>query len=161
VPEFISQVPHDVINGQPLHYRCTPDGQYVLYSVGWDATDDEGVISHGGNQMTATGCGGCRRVADLAFGDARPLYSGPAPGTLDHPADAETVHHRAEARDQNVFARGIRTCPPSASAANARSASVSLGTESERKKPWKLGLFGGANRRRPSPWSGRRGSWCA
>jgi hypothetical protein len=52
VPEFISQLPQDVINGQPLHYRCTPDGQYVLYSVGWDATDDGGVISHGGNQMT-------------------------------------------------------------------------------------------------------------
>jgi hypothetical protein len=52
VPEFIGQLPHDVINGQPLHYRRTPDGQYVLYSVGWDATDDGGVIGRGGNQMT-------------------------------------------------------------------------------------------------------------
>ena len=52
VPEFISQAPHDVINGQPLHYRCTPDGQYVLYSVGWDATDDGGVFGRGGSHLT-------------------------------------------------------------------------------------------------------------
>jgi len=26
---------HDVINGQPLHYRRTDDGRFVLYSVGW------------------------------------------------------------------------------------------------------------------------------
>jgi hypothetical protein len=49
VPEFISQVPQDVINGQPLNYRRTPDGQYVLYSVGWDATDGGGVIGRGPN----------------------------------------------------------------------------------------------------------------
>ncbi len=41
-PEFINRVPHDVINGQPLKYRRTPDGQYVLYSVGWNQTDDGG-----------------------------------------------------------------------------------------------------------------------
>jgi hypothetical protein len=49
VPEFISQAPHDVINGQPLNYRRTPDGQYVLYSVGWDKTDGGGVIGRGKN----------------------------------------------------------------------------------------------------------------
>jgi hypothetical protein len=49
VPEFISQAPHDVINGQPLNYHRTPDGQYVLYSVGWDATDQGGVIGRGKN----------------------------------------------------------------------------------------------------------------
>jgi hypothetical protein len=49
VPEFIGQAPHDVINGQPLNYRRTPDGQYLLYSVGWDATDGGGVIGLGKN----------------------------------------------------------------------------------------------------------------
>ena len=44
VPEFISQLPHDVINGQPLKYRRTADGQYLLYSVGWNETDDGGVL---------------------------------------------------------------------------------------------------------------------
>ena len=43
-PQFIAQVPHDVINGQPLHYRRTSDGQFVLYSVGWNETDDGGQV---------------------------------------------------------------------------------------------------------------------
>ena len=43
-PQFIAKLPHDVINGQPLHYRRTSDGQFVLYSVGWNETDDGGVV---------------------------------------------------------------------------------------------------------------------
>ncbi len=43
-PQFLSTVPHDVINGEPLHYRRTEDGQFVLYSVGWNQTDDGGVV---------------------------------------------------------------------------------------------------------------------
>jgi len=43
-PQFITKLPHDVINGQPLHYRRTSDGQFVLYSVGWNETDDGGEI---------------------------------------------------------------------------------------------------------------------
>ena len=43
-PQFIAQLPHDIINGQPLHYRRTDDGKFVLYSVGWDEKDDGGKI---------------------------------------------------------------------------------------------------------------------
>jgi hypothetical protein len=43
-PQYLAQVPHDVIGGQPLHYRLTDDGQFVLYSVGWNETDDGGVV---------------------------------------------------------------------------------------------------------------------
>ena len=43
-PQFIAQLPHDLINGQPLHYRRTDGGQFVLYSVGWDEKDDGGKI---------------------------------------------------------------------------------------------------------------------
>ena len=43
-PQFMKQIPHDIINGQPLHYRRTADGQFVLYSVGWNETDDGGVV---------------------------------------------------------------------------------------------------------------------
>ena len=43
-PQFIGQVPHDIINGQPLHYLRTADGQFVLYSVGWNETDDDGEV---------------------------------------------------------------------------------------------------------------------
>jgi hypothetical protein len=45
-PQFLDPIPHDVINGQPLHYRRTNDGQFVLYSVGWNETDDGGVVVH-------------------------------------------------------------------------------------------------------------------
>lgn len=43
-PQFMGSVPHDVIGGQSLHYRLTEDGQFVLYSVGWNETDDGGVV---------------------------------------------------------------------------------------------------------------------
>jgi hypothetical protein len=43
-PHFMENIPHDIINGQPLHYRRTDDGQFVLYSVGWNETDDGGVV---------------------------------------------------------------------------------------------------------------------
>ncbi|MGH7940654.1 MAG: hypothetical protein ACREFR_06235, partial [Limisphaerales bacterium] len=43
-PQFIPSLPHDIINGQPLQYRRTADGQFVLYSVGWNETDDGGVV---------------------------------------------------------------------------------------------------------------------
>jgi hypothetical protein len=43
-PQFIAKLPHDIINGQPLLYRRTSDGQFVLYSVGWNETDDGGEV---------------------------------------------------------------------------------------------------------------------
>jgi hypothetical protein len=41
-PDFISVLPHDLINGQPLKYRPADDGQFILYSVGWNEKDDGG-----------------------------------------------------------------------------------------------------------------------
>jgi hypothetical protein len=43
-PQFIAKLPHDIINGQPLHYRRDASGQFVLYSVGWNEKDDNGVV---------------------------------------------------------------------------------------------------------------------
>jgi hypothetical protein len=43
-PQFMEKIPHDIIGGQPLHYRRTDDGQFVLYSIGWKETDDGGVV---------------------------------------------------------------------------------------------------------------------
>jgi hypothetical protein len=43
VPQFAEKLPHDIIGGQPLKYHLTADGQFVLYSVGWDEKDDGGV----------------------------------------------------------------------------------------------------------------------
>ena len=42
VPQFIEKLPHDIIGGQPLHYRRTGSGKFLLYSVGWNETDDGG-----------------------------------------------------------------------------------------------------------------------
>jgi hypothetical protein len=52
-PQFIGKLPHDIINGQPLHYRRTDDGNFVLYSIGWNETDDGGevVIRKGGSTV--------------------------------------------------------------------------------------------------------------
>ena len=42
VPQFIEKLPHDLIGGQPLHYHRTTDGKFLLYSIGWNETDDGG-----------------------------------------------------------------------------------------------------------------------
>jgi hypothetical protein len=43
VPRFIEKIPHDIIGGQPLKYRRTEHGGYLLYSIGWDEKDGGGV----------------------------------------------------------------------------------------------------------------------
>lgn len=45
VPQFITQLPHDIIGGKPLQYHRTADGKFLLYSIGWNETDDGGQIS--------------------------------------------------------------------------------------------------------------------
>ena len=42
-PQFMEKIPHDIIGGQPLHYHRTDDGKFLLYSVGWNETDDGGL----------------------------------------------------------------------------------------------------------------------
>lgn len=43
-PRFLAKLPHDVINGKPLKYRRNADGSFLLYSVGWNETDDGGEV---------------------------------------------------------------------------------------------------------------------
>jgi hypothetical protein len=45
VPRFAAALPHDIINGQPLKYRRTENGRFMLYSVGWNEKDDGGVVA--------------------------------------------------------------------------------------------------------------------
>jgi hypothetical protein len=42
VPQFLAQIPPDLIGGRPLHYRRADGGKFLLYSVGWNETDDGG-----------------------------------------------------------------------------------------------------------------------
>jgi hypothetical protein len=42
VPEFLSVVPLDAVDGKPLRYKLNPDGTFLLYSVGKNGVDDGG-----------------------------------------------------------------------------------------------------------------------
>lgn len=42
VPGFIERIPSDVITGELPRYRREDGGRFVLYSVGWNQTDDGG-----------------------------------------------------------------------------------------------------------------------
>ncbi|HEY1663138.1 MAG TPA: hypothetical protein VGI03_12025 [Verrucomicrobiae bacterium] len=52
VPQYIHQLPNDVIDGQTMKYRLISDDQFVLYSIGWDKMND-----------------GSRYMPSLNFGD--------------------------------------------------------------------------------------------
>ena len=58
-PRFIESNPTDVINGKPLRYQLKPGGGYVLYSIGWNETDDGGAVG-----LTKSGKG-----VDITQGD--------------------------------------------------------------------------------------------
>lgn len=45
VPQFLDQVPKDIIGGQPLHYHRTQDGSFLLYAIGWNQKDDGGTVA--------------------------------------------------------------------------------------------------------------------
>jgi hypothetical protein len=44
-PQLMEEIPHDVFNGLPLKYRRINDGQFVLYSIGWNGKDDGGNVA--------------------------------------------------------------------------------------------------------------------
>ncbi len=44
-PKFLAQIPSDLISGEPLRYRRTEAGNFILYAVGWNQTDDGGEAS--------------------------------------------------------------------------------------------------------------------
>jgi hypothetical protein len=41
-PRFVSQLPNDVVTGKPVVYHRLSDGEFQLYSIGWDGKDDGG-----------------------------------------------------------------------------------------------------------------------
>jgi hypothetical protein len=42
VPKVVRKLPHDIVTGEPLKYRRTDGGGFVLYSVGLNMVDDGG-----------------------------------------------------------------------------------------------------------------------
>ncbi len=47
-PSYIQQLPHDPITGSSLIYQKN-EGEYILYSVGWDGKDDGGLVPNKAN----------------------------------------------------------------------------------------------------------------
>jgi hypothetical protein len=46
-PEFIKALPQDPCSGEAFRYRPLRNDRFVLYSVGWNQTDDNGETSGG------------------------------------------------------------------------------------------------------------------
>jgi hypothetical protein len=44
-PDYLSAVPRDVVDGAPLRYRSSPNGGFLLWSVGWNESDEAGSVS--------------------------------------------------------------------------------------------------------------------
>ena len=42
-PTFLTDMPRDFMDGQPLRYRRNEDGAFTLYSVGQNCLDDGGM----------------------------------------------------------------------------------------------------------------------
>jgi len=51
VPELLNQPPIDFMDAQPLRYRLTGDGHFVMYSVGLDCADNGGEMRRPGRRM--------------------------------------------------------------------------------------------------------------
>jgi hypothetical protein len=43
-PAFLPSIPLDLVDQNPMRYRKTVDGRYLLYSIGFDLTDDNGKV---------------------------------------------------------------------------------------------------------------------
>lgn len=41
-PQFVREIPHDIITGEALHYSRIENNKFVLYSVGWNEKNDQG-----------------------------------------------------------------------------------------------------------------------
>lgn len=46
-PQFLVAIPNDLIGNLPLKYRRETNSNFVLYSVGWNETDDNGLSAPG------------------------------------------------------------------------------------------------------------------
>lgn len=44
-PRYLARLPTDLMDGKPLRYRRGEAGGYILYSVGWNQTDEGGEIA--------------------------------------------------------------------------------------------------------------------
>jgi len=96
MPDFLKTPLPDFMDGQPLRYRLTDDGHFLLYSVGLDCVDNGGKILTREERMTAlreSRSTGIAPEADLVW----PL---PAGDTA-----IQELHQREERAEQSRFYR--------------------------------------------------------
>jgi hypothetical protein len=70
-PRFVAKLPHDLITGEPLKYRPTDNGRFILYPVGWNETDDGGKIALTQKWTPKFGPGGKLDFSGSAWGEKR------------------------------------------------------------------------------------------
>ena len=74
VPELLKAPPVDFMDGQPLRYRLTQDGHFVLYSVGLDCVDNGGQMRQAAEARNAL-----RRIrARISVSRREPIWCGRA-----------------------------------------------------------------------------------
>ena len=44
-PHYLAKIPCDPCDGHPMRYKPSADGNYILYSIGWNGTDDNGQLA--------------------------------------------------------------------------------------------------------------------
>jgi hypothetical protein len=66
-PTFLGQIPDDPITAQPMHYRLIQPDQFLLWSVGWNLTDEGGKNGEWKNE------------GDIVWGKSLPRKSKPIP----------------------------------------------------------------------------------
>ncbi len=47
VPEFMDELPRDLVGGRPLQYRRLTDDHYLLWAAGWNEVDEGGIVGDG------------------------------------------------------------------------------------------------------------------
>ena len=100
MPQFIAQLPNDLITGEPYKYRRADNGQFVLYSVGWNEKDDGGTP---GERLYDSRDGDWIWDYPSAPGPQLPPAAKPSAAPSKREAPGQTILQRAVEGDASVF----------------------------------------------------------
>ena len=105
-PEFLKTAPVDFMDGQPLRYRVTGDGHFVLYSVGLDGVDNGGNMQTRQQRMQAlreSRATGVAPEGDIVW--PRP----PGAATMQEEEQVQAEEKKAAAKAKELAARHYLT----------------------------------------------------
>jgi len=69
IPQYLSQIPNDVIDGQPMRYQRLKPDSFIVYSIGWNRKDEGGVIKETKTTTTIPKLGFTFYSTDRSQGD--------------------------------------------------------------------------------------------